>query len=95
MLFERSPKSEKNDKIFGGGVPSVSSRCHCSPLFDKFYGENITRSHLNWRWKLHYCSQVYLGLILATTKIPGMSKGEQGVKNHFKVINLVNIVVIH
>ena len=29
-------------------------------------------------------------LILAKAKIPGMSKGEQGVKNPFKGINLLN-----
>ena len=32
----------------------------------------------------------FLGLILATAKIPGMSKGEQGVKNQLKGINLLN-----
>ena len=31
-----------------------------------------------------------LSQILATSKIPGMSKGEQGVKNHFKGINLLS-----
>ena len=29
-----------------------------------------------------------MGLIFATAKIPGMSKGEQGVKNQFTVITL-------
>ena len=32
----------------------------------------------------------FLGLILATAKIPGMSKGEQGVKSYFKGKNLLN-----
>ena len=30
-----------------------------------------------------------MGLILATAKIPGMSKGEQGVKTQFKSMNLL------
>ena len=31
-----------------------------------------------------------MGLILSTAKIPGMGKGEQGVKNQFKGLNLIN-----
>ena len=39
----------------------------------------------------HYCigNGSYIGLILATAKIPGMSKGEQGVKNQFKGISFL------
>ena len=63
--------------------------CHCSPLLNNFKGKNTARSLLHLRWKLHVCSLVYLGLILATAKRPGMSNGEQGVKNQFKGMSLL------
>ena len=54
--------------------------CHCLTSFkvkiqlDYFcIGDG---SHIDVR-------KFFLGLILATAKIPGMSKGEQGVKNQF------------
>ena len=64
---------------------TVSCWCQCSSLLDNFQGENTARSLLHWRWNLHWCSWIYLGLILATSKITGMSKGEQGVKFNLKV----------
>ena len=33
---------------------------------------------------------MYLGLIFATAKVPGMSKAEEGVKSQFKGINLLS-----
>ena len=42
---------------------------------------------LHGLWELHCCSNIYLDHVLATTKIQGMSKGEEGGKNQFKVIN--------
>ena len=44
----------------------------------------------------HFCIgdesyiDVYLGLIWATAKIPGQSKGEQGVKNQLRGLNVLN-----
>ena len=35
-------------------------------------------------------NKIYLNQILATIKKPGMRKGEEGVRNQFKVTNLLS-----
>ena len=79
--------SKEQEELFGGAsqVTTVSGQCHCSPLFDKFQGENKGSSLLYGLWLLYCCSYIDLDWILATAKTPGMSKGEQCGKNQFKL----------